>query len=305
MNPNIHFTPEIADALKAGAPVVALESTIISHGMPFPQNLEVALEVEKTVRDNGAIPATICIIKGQIHVGLSSDELEKFALEKDVFKCSRRDLGYVMSQKMTGATTVASTMMISSLAGISVFATGGIGGVHRMAETTFDISADLPEFTKSNVAVISAGAKAILDLPKTLEYLETLGVPVIGYRTNDFPGFYTRTTGLKLQMTADTTDAIAAMMKSREELNISGGILVANPIPIEFELDTKIIESAIHTALTRAATENISGKELTPFLLSSLNKITEGKSQVANKALVLNNATIGAQLAVSLSKLSR
>lgn len=301
---NIIFTPEVADALASKSPIVALESTIISHGMPFPHNLEVAREVEKVVRDNGAVPATICIVKGKIHVGLTNDELEKFALEKDVFKCSRRDLGFVISQKMTGATTVASTMLLSALAGIKVFATGGIGGVHRMAESTFDVSADLPEFTKSNVTVVSAGAKAILDLPKTLEYLETLGVPVVGYQTSDFPGFYTRKTGIKLQMMASSSNEIAEMMKSRDELNISGGILVANPIPKEFELDNQMIESAIQTALNNALKDNITGKEITPYLLSSLNKITEGKSQVANKALVLNNAKIGAEIAVCWSKIN-
>jgi len=305
MNPNILFTPEIADALVAKAPIVALESTIISHGMPFPHNLEVAREVEKTIRDHGAIPATICIIKGKIHIGLSNDELEKFAFEKDVFKCSRRDLGYVIAKKMTGATTVASTMLLASLAGIRVFATGGIGGVHRMAESTFDVSADLPEFTKSKVTVISAGAKAILDLPKTLEFLETLGVPVVGYQTTDFPGFYTRGTGIKLQMHANSSEEISELMKSRDELKMSGGILIANPIPQEFELDIKMIESAIDEALQNAAKEKIQGKEITPFLLSALNQITAGKSQIANKALVLNNAKIGAEIAVSWSKIDR
>lgn len=305
MNIPTVITREIKDALANGAPVVALESTIISHGMPYPKNLEVAMEVEEIVRKHGAIPATIAIIEGVIHIGLDPQQLEKFAQEKNVFKSSRRDLGYVISKKMHGGTTVASTMILADMAGIKIFATGGIGGVHRGAELTWDVSADLIEFTKSNVAVVSAGAKAILDLPKTLEYLETLGVPVIGYNTHKFPAFYTRDSGIELSMSAENPREIAGILLTRSQLGQQGGMLIANPIPSEFEIEKAFIDNEIEKAIKAAAEQGISGKALTPFLLSSLNKSTDGKSQTANKALVLNNAKVAAQLAVEWSLISR
>ncbi len=285
-----------------GQPIVALESTIISHGMPFPQNLEVAREVEKTVRDNGAIPATIAILKGQIHIGLDDDQLESFASRKDVVKCSRRDLPFVIGAKKDGATTVAGTMILAEMGGIRIFATGGIGGVHRFAESTFDISADLLEFARTNVAVVSAGAKAILDLPKTLEYLETQGVPVIGYCTDVFPAFYSRTSSLKLNMRLDTPREIANALNAKWNLNLNGGVLIANPIQEEFSLDEKVMDVAVNAAIDEAARHGVTGKELTPFLLRKLNEITQGKSQIANKALVLNNAALAARIATAMTK---
>lgn len=295
------FSAEVQKAIENGSPLVALESTIISHGMPFPQNLEVAREVEETIRANGAVPATIAIIKGAFHVGLDSAELENFAQLKNVMKCSRRDLPMVVSQKRDGATTVAATMIIAEMAGIRVFATGGIGGVHRNAEQTFDISADLIELSKTNVAVVSAGAKAILDLPKTLEYLETFGVPVIGFQTEDFPAFYSRKSGLKTTMSLQSPQEFAAFLHSKWSMNLNGGVLIANPIPEEFALSADEIEIAIATSILRAAEQKIGGKELTPFLLKELNAITDGKSQIANKALVLNNAIVAARIAVAMT----
>lgn len=296
------FSREVDQARHIGLPIVALESTIISHGMPFPQNLEVANEVENVVRMNGAVPATIAILNGKIHIGLNADELENFASLKGVIKCSRRDLPYVIASKMNGATTVAATMILAEMAAIRIFATGGIGGVHRMAETSFDISADLLELARTNVAVVSAGAKAILDLPKTMEYLETQGVPVIGYQSDFFPSFYARTSPLKLQMRVDTPDEIAAILKEKWNLKLNGGVLIANPIPEEFALDEIVMNDAVNLAIVAAGNKGIFGKELTPFLLQQLNEITMGKSQIANKALVLNNAVLGARIAVAMLK---
>ncbi|MFN0032515.1 MAG: pseudouridine-5'-phosphate glycosidase [Flavobacteriales bacterium] len=302
MNQLLHFSEEVRIALDKSKPIVALESTIISHGMPYPQNLEVAREVEETVRVHGATPATIAIINGQFHVGLSADELELFAQAKDVMKCSRRDLPFVASRRMNGATTVAATMIIAEMAGIKIFATGGIGGVHRDAENNFDISADLIEFSQTQVAVVSAGAKAILDLPKTLEYLETFGVPVIGYQTDFFPAFYTRSSELKLTMRMDSAVEMASFIQANNQLGHKG-ILIANPIPEEFELNRNEIEKAIQEALNEAKKNGIIGKELTPFLLKKLNDVTKGESQRANKALVLNNASVAAEIAVELTKI--
>jgi pseudouridine-5'-phosphate glycosidase len=294
------FSDEVQQALNNGKPIVALESTIISHGMPFPQNLEVAMEVEETVRRNGAIPATIAILNGDIHVGLNASQLKDFAERSSVMKCSRRDLPLVVSMKRDGATTVAATMIIAEMAGIQIFATGGIGGVHRYAESTFDVSADLTELGQTNVAVVSAGAKAILDLPKTLEYLETLGVPVIGLNTDDFPAFYSRTSGLKLALRLNSVVEVAGFLRSKWKMGLKGGAVIANPIPHEFALPNDEIEATIHQAIDLAKSKGITGKELTPFLLSTLNQLTAGKSQVANKALVLNNAAIAAQIAAAL-----
>lgn len=297
------FSPEVKKALSENAPIVALESTIISHGMPYPQNIEVAREVEATVRDNGATPATIAILKGRIHVGLQDEKLEIFAQSKDVMKCSRRDLPFVVSKKMNGATTVAATMIIAEMAGVKIFATGGIGGVHRNAENTWDVSADLIELAQTNVAVVSAGAKAILDLPKTLEYLETFGVPVIGFNTQEFPAFYNRKSGLKLSLQLDSAEEMASFLQAKWNMNLKGGAIIANPIPREFELNQNEIEAAIQQAVSEANSKGISGKEITPFLLKRLNEVTKGESQKANKALVLNNAKIGAQIAVALCAL--
>jgi pseudouridine-5'-phosphate glycosidase len=294
------LSEEVHAALNAHAPVVALESTIISHGMPFPDNLAVALEVEAEVRKHGAVPATIAIVKGKICIGLERHALEQFAQASDVMKCSRRDLPFVVSQGKNGATTVAATMIVASMAGIDVFATGGIGGVHRGAESTWDVSADLPEFSQTAVAVVSAGAKAILDLPKTLEYLETAGVPVIGYQTEQFPAFYSRTSGLRLSKVLNTTYEIAAFFHEKKRLDLSGGVLIANPIPPQFEIPQALIEPAIESALMQAKAEGIQGKDVTPFLLRILNEITQGKSQLANKQLILNNAAVAAQLACDL-----
>jgi len=294
---------EVKKALRAGEPVVALESTIISHGMPYPQNIEMANTVSKIVKDNGAIPATIAIINGKLKVGLTDEEIELLATSKNVVKASRRDLPFIISKKLTGATTVASTMIIAALAGIKVFATGGIGGVHRGAQQTFDISADLLELANTNVAVVCAGAKSILDIGLTLEYLETNGVPVVGYETNDFPAFYTRTSGFKVDYRVDSPTELAVALKSKWDLNLNGGVVVSNPIPKEYEMDYDLINNAIKSALDEANEKNISGKEVTPFLLDKVKAITAGKSLDSNIQLVYNNATVAARLANELSNL--
>ncbi len=294
---SLHFAPEVQQALNDNRPVVALESTIISHGMPFPHNLQVALEVEQTIRDNGAVPATIAILDGQVHVGLQDEKLRAFAELSDVVKCSRRDLGFVLAKRHNGATTVAATMIFAHRAGIRFFATGGIGGVHRGAESSWDVSADLQEFNASHVAVFSAGAKAILDLPKTLEVLETSGVPVIGFKTLEFPAFYTRSSGLPLQMSAESPKDLAAILYHGWSAEVLKGCLIANPIPQAHALDAATIEAAIERTIAQANQEGVQGKELTPFLLKHLNAITAGSSQQANRALVLNNAAVAAQTA--------
>jgi pseudouridine-5'-phosphate glycosidase len=296
---------EVLEALNSHAPVVALESTIISHGMPYPLNIAVAKKVEDVVRKNGAVPATIAILNGRIHVGLTSEQLEQFAQAPSVMKCSRRDLPFAVSQEIHGATTVSATMIIAEMAGIDVFATGGIGGVHRGAELTFDVSADLQEFAQTNVTVVSAGAKAILDIPKTLEYLETMGVPVIGFDTQEFPAFYSRTSGIQLSLSLSTTAAIAGMIHEKKRLNLRGGMLVANPIPTEYEIPASVIEPFILEALAQANKLGVNGKELTPFLLASLNKATAGRSQQANEQLVLNNAAVAARIASDLTAIRR
>jgi pseudouridine-5'-phosphate glycosidase len=300
----IKITKEVNSALNKGQAVVSLESTIIAHGMPYPKNYRTALEVEQAVRKNGAIPATIGIIKGEIIVGLSNDQIKYLSKAKDVKKVSRRDLPIVLVNKWDGATTVASTMYISKLAGINIFATGGIGGVHRDGNNTFDISSDLEELAQTDVAVICAGAKAILDIGLTLEYLETQGVPVIGFRTEKFPLFYTNTSEHKVDFKADDVQTIAKIIKTKKELRLKSGIVVANPIPKEFSLDRKYIDGIIKKALNKADEKNIKGKDITPFLLKEIGDITDGKSLDANIALVINNADLAAKIAVQLCRLT-
>jgi len=298
----IDITDGVRSALAAGRPVVALESTIISHGMPYPQNVETARNVEKIIREHGAEPATIAIIGGKIKVGLSNDELEYLGTGKNVTKTSRRDIPFVIAREQDGATTVAATMIIAALAGIKVFVTGGIGGVHRGAQQTFDISADLEELARTNVAVVCAGAKSILDLALTLEYLETRGVPIVGYQTDELPAFYTRRSGYKVDYRVDSAKELAAAVKTKWELGMNGGLVIANPIPEKFQMDPDIINKAIDAALNEAKKENISGKDTTPYLLSKIKEITGGDSLHSNIELVYNNAAVGADLAVELAK---
>ena len=294
----------VAAALKAGKAVVALESTIIAHGMPFPQNLEMAREVERVITEYGAVPATIAIIDGELCAGLDDKALEHFARTgPSIMKVSTRDMPYVVSKNLTGATTVASTMRIAAMAQIPVFATGGMGGAHRGAEKNFDISADLMEFAQSNVAVVTAGAKAILDLALTLEILETQGVPVVGYGTDEFPAFYSRQSGHQLTQRIDNPDQLASLLHSKWSMGLKGGIVVANPIPIEDEIPTVVIKPHIDRAVAEAAAQGIIGKHVTPFLLKRIAEITEGKSLKANIALVMNNAKVAAEIAVAYSKL--
>ncbi|MDI3519799.1 MAG: pseudouridylate synthase [Caldanaerobacter sp.] len=299
----IEFSREVKEALDSKKPVVALESTIISHGMPYPENIETAKAVEEIVRENGAIPATIAIINGRIKIGLNEKELEFMGTSKEILKASRRDLPVVIAKGLNAATTVSATMICANLAGIKVFVTGGIGGVHRGAEETFDISADLQELANTDVAVVCAGAKAILDLPRTLEYLETFGVPVIGFRTEEFPAFYTRESGLKVDYRVEDEVEAAKVIKTKWDLGLKGGILIANPIPEEYALDRAYIEKAIEEAIFEADRRGIRGKALTPFLLEKIKDLTEGKSLKANIELVKNNARVGAKIAVQLNKL--
>jgi len=294
--------PEVAEAINHNKPVVALESTIISHGMPYPQNVETARQVEAIIRQNGAIPATICIIDGLLKVGLTDQELEFLGTAQEVAKVSRRDLPFIVAKKLNGATTVATTMIIAEMAGIDVFVTGGIGGVHRGAEETFDISADLTELSQTNVAVVCAGAKSILDIGLTLEYLETLGVPVIGYQTYELPAFYTRKSGFELLHRADSAKELAGIINTKFCLNLKGGVVVANPIPEKYAMDFEVITKAIETALKEADHQNVKGKDITPFLLSYIKEITKGKSLDANIQLVYNNARLGAELAVEMKR---
>ena len=295
------LSPEVEAARAAGGPIVALESTIITHGMPFPQNVETARRVEAEVRAHGATPATIAIMDRQIHVGLTEAELDGLGQAKGVAKLSRADLAACLATGGTGATTVAATMICAHLAGIQVFATGGIGGVHRGAETSFDISADLRELAETPVTVVAAGAKAILDLPKTLEYLETLGVPIIAYGQDDFPAFWSRSSGLKAPLRMDTARDIAAAQTLRTRLGLPGGQLVANPIPVEAEIPRNEIMPHIEAALAEAEAQGIAAKAVTPFLLQRIFELTEGRSLASNIALVLNNARLGAAIAVELA----
>lgn len=302
MNAPLTFAPEVRAALDAGQPVVALESTIITHGMPFPQNLKTARAVEAEVRAHGAVPATIAVMDGQIHIGLTPAELERLAQAEGVMKVSRADIAVCLARGAYGATTVAATMICAALAGIKVFATGGIGGVHRGAEQTFDISADLAELGQTAVTVVAAGAKAILDIPKTLEVLETDGVPVIAYRQDEVPAFWSRSSGLKAPLRADSAAEIAASHIMRGRIGLPGGQLVANPIPSEAEIPREEIIPAIEEALAEAEAQGVAAKEVTPFLLQRVFEITEGRSLVANIALVLNNARLAAEIAKEIVK---
>ena len=296
---DLDISTEVQQALKTGLPIVALESTIISHGMPFPQNLKTALTVEKIIREESAVPATIAILNGRIKIGLSQHELEQFAKQTSQIKVSRRDLPLVISQKQSGGTTVAATMICAKLAGIAVFVTGGIGGVHRESENTMDISADLMELAQTNVAVVCAGIKSILDIPRTLEYLETQGVPVIGYKTEEFPAFYTPSSGSLVQSRLDTPEEIAHCMKIKWKLGLDGGIVIGNPVQEQDAMDASIIQQAISEALRDAAQKQIEGKNVTPFLLERINQITMGESLKSNISLVCNNAHLGAKIAVA------
>ena len=303
MNKYLDLSPEVAAALQAGKPVVALESTIISHGMPYPQNVETALRVEQTIREGGAVPATIAVINGRLKAGLTHDEIEYLGKKGPaVTKASRRDLPVLVARHQDGATTVATTMIIATLAGIQVFATGGVGGVHRGAETTMDISADLEELARTPIMVICAGAKSILDLGLTLEYLETKGVPVIGYGTEELPAFYTRKSGFKVDYRLDTPAELAAAFRAKQEMGLCGGMLVTNPIPEEYSMDPERINKAIDEAIADAQRLGIHGKETTPYLLARVKDLTGGDSLASNIQLVLNNARLAAQVASLLSE---
>ena len=301
MNTYLSISPEVQEALKAGKPVVALESTIISHGMPYPQNVETALKVEQTIRENGAVPATIAIIGGQLKAGCTPEEIEYLGKKgQAVIKASRRDLPVLIARKADGATTVTTTMIIAAMAGIRVFATGGIGGVHRGAQQTFDISADLEELAQTPVMVVCAGAKSILDLGLTLEYLETKGVPVIGFGTEELPAFYTRHSGFKVDYRIDTPEELAAAFKAKMDCGLKGGMLVTNPIPEEFSMPKEVIDKAIDQALREMDEAGIHGKQCTPFLLAKVKDLTGGESLASNIQLVLNNARLAAKTAKAL-----
>ena len=303
MNKYLDISPEVQQALADGKTVVALESTIISHGMPYPKNVETAMLVEKTIRDNGAVPATIAIIGGRLKAGLSPEEIEYLGKSgRKVAKVSRRDLAAIVARGADGATTVTTTMIIAHMAGIKVFATGGIGGVHRGAETTMDISADLEELAGTPVMVVCAGAKSILDLGLTLEYLETKGVPVIGYGTDELPAFYTRSSGFGVDYRVDTPAQLAAMFKAQQELGMKGGMLVTNPIPEQYAMDKAVIDAAIEQAVAESKEQGIHGKETTPFLLARVVELTGGDSLESNIQLVLNNAIVASKTAAELCK---
>ncbi|WP_313165999.1 pseudouridine-5'-phosphate glycosidase [Massilia oculi] len=294
------FSPEVAAARTAGKPIVALESTIISHGMPYPQNVHTAREVEQVIRDAGAVPATIAIIGGKICVGLSEDQLETLGSSPDAIKVSRRDLPYVLAQARLGATTVAATMICAELAGIEVFVTGGIGGVHRGAETSFDISADLQELAQTSVAVVCAGVKSILDIGLTLEYLETHGVPVLAVGQPGFPAFFTRDSGFKADFQLDSPEEQAAFIRTKWQLGLKGGVVVSNPVPLDAAMAPDEIDAIIHQALQEAQQQAVTGKQVTPFLLARIKELTGGRSLATNIALVKHNALVGARLAVAL-----
>lgn len=297
----IELKEEVKKALAAGEAVVALESTIIAHGMPYPENIETALEIEEIIRENGAVPATIGIIDGKIKVGLTKEEVEFLGKSDEVVKVSRRDLPVVLAEKKHGATTVAGTMIAAELAGIKIFVTGGVGGVHRGAEKSFDISADLEELKKTSVAVIAAGAKSILDLGLTLEKLETFGVPVLGYQTEEFPAFYSRHSGYNCDYALADPENAAEILKAKWEIGLEGGVLIANPVPEADEIKYSVINEKIEQALAEAEDKGIKGKELTPFLLDRIKEITAGKSLETNISLVRNNAVVGAKIAAAFS----
>lgn len=301
----LSITDEIAEAIKKGKPVVALESTILSHGMPYPENIEFANNVEKIVRENGAIPATTAIINGKLKVGLNKEELLLMCKADNIGKVSRRDVATYLATKQNGATTVATTMLIAEMAKIRVFATGGIGGVHRGAQQTMDISADLQELAHTNVAVIGAGCKSILDIGLTLEYLETMGVPVLGYKTDDFPAFYTTKSGFGVDYNLPDAKTTAKIMKTKWDLGLKGGILIANPIPEQYSLDFDEMEMVINQALKLADEKGIKGKETTPFLLANIKEITKGQSFASNLQLAYNNAKVASEIAVEFAKISK
>jgi pseudouridylate synthase len=296
----LQFSPAVADALALGRPVVALESTILAHGMPYPRNLDTARAVERDVREAGAIPATIAVLDGTIRVGLSDAELEHVATARDILKLSRSDLAYAIAAKHDGATTVAATMLCANRAGIAVFATGGIGGVHRGVEDTMDVSADLTELARTPVLVVCAGAKAILDLPRTLEFLETLGVPTIVYRSDEFPAFWSRRSGLRAPLRLDDAQTIAATFQAARELGLGSGMLVANPIPAESEIPREVMIDVVERAIAQGQREGVRGKTVTPWLLDRIYDLTEGRSLEANIALVRNNARLAAEIAREL-----
>jgi len=300
----LDIAEEVSQALKEYRPVVALESTIITHGMPYPENIESAKNSERIIREEGGIPATIAVIKGKIKVGLTDAELDYMGKNSAIPKASRRDMALLISQGLDGATTVATTMLCAALAGVRVFATGGIGGAHRNAQETFDISADLQELANTNVAVVCAGAKSILDIGLTLEYLETHGVPVIGYGTSDFPAFYTRKSGYPVDYRLDTPSAVAKALKVKWDLGLQGGMVIANPIPVEYEMEEAYINGVIEEAVTEAAKQNIRGKYITPFILARLHEQTEDKSLFSNKQLVYSNVRTAAKIAKAYSELS-
>jgi len=304
MNKYLDLAEEVNDALVRGLPVVALESTIISHGMPWPRNLDTALEVEASVRKEGAVPATVAIVSGRLKAGLSRENLELLAKAgSSVTKASRRDFPRLLAHGGLGATTVAGTMIVASMAGIRVFATGGMGGIHRGAESTWDVSADLEELARTSVAVVCAGAKSILDLPKTLEYLETRGVPVIGFRTLELPAFYTSRSGLALEERVDSAEEIAAILHAKWMSGLEGGVVVANPIPEAFAMDPDIINPAIEKAVADAARQGIGGKRLTPYLLARIVELTGGDSLESNIALVMHNARLAAAIAAAYASI--
>ncbi|KAJ34110.1 pseudouridine-5'-phosphate glycosidase [Agrobacterium tumefaciens] len=297
----IVYSQEVAAAKQRGAPIVALESTIITHGMPYPGNIEMAESVEQIIRDQGAVPATIAVIHGTLHIGLEKDQLEALAQTTDAMKVSRADIAFAIAERRTGATTVAATMIAAARAGIRVFATGGIGGVHKGAEETFDISADLTELAKTGVIVVCAGAKAILDIPKTLEVLETNGVPVVTFGSEEFPAFWSRSSGLPSPLSLNSPAAIANFQVTREQLGIDGGMLVANPVPEADEIPREEMEIYINRAISHAERDEVTGKAVTPYLLGDIFRLTDGRSLETNIALVRNNAQLAAEIAVALS----
>lgn len=301
MNKYIEISPEVKKAIENNTPIVALESTIISHGMPYPKNVETALRAQEVVRENGATPATIAIIKGKLKIGLTDEEIDYFGKKgREITKVSRRDFPYVVATKQDGATTVSATMLIASYANIKIFATGGIGGVHRGAELTFDISCDLEELGKTNVSVVCAGAKAILDLPKTLEYLETKGVLVVGYKTKKLPAFYSSSSDYNVDVCIDDPSVIAELINVKNELKLDGGVLITNPIPSEYEVPHEVIDNVINKAIEEMNDKNIIGKEQTPFLLARICELTNGVSLESNIKLVYNNCKLAAQIAKNL-----
>lgn len=300
-HPLLNISPEVQAALSSNQAVVALESTIITHGMPYPQNRETALAVEQAVRDNGAVPATIAIIDGRIMVGLDDTQLDKLALSSHAMKLSRADLAMAVARKTMGSTTVAATMIIAHMAGVKVFATGGIGGVHQGAETSFDISADLQELGRTPVSVVCAGAKAILDIPKTLEVLETLGVPVLAYGQDEIPAFWSRSSGLAAPLRADSIDEIVDFLHARDVLQLDGGVLITNPVPVADEIPQSDMQTFIEQAISESQAAGVTGKAVTPWLLGRIVEITEGRSLLTNQALIINNARLAANLAVALA----